>query len=69
MNCISLANCLYLKQFIDRLPQHNRYTFEFRHKSWFGDELYELLHAKGMGLCFYNHKQYQSPEIVTSPFI
>ncbi len=58
-----------LKNFIEDLPQKYLYTFEFRHKSWFCDELYELLHKKEMALCFYDHKMYRSPEIVTSQFI
>lgn len=58
-----------LKNFIEHLPANYLYTFEFRHKSWFCDELYDLLQNKQMNLCFYNHKMYQSPEIVTSPFI
>lgn len=58
-----------LKQFIDQLPQNYLYTFEFRHKSWFCEELYEVLDKNQMSLCFYDHKMYRSPEIVTSPFI
>jgi uncharacterized protein YecE (DUF72 family) len=58
-----------LKKFIASLPKHYLYTFEFRHKSWFCDELYELLHKNQMCLCFYDHKMYRSPEIVTSQFI
>jgi uncharacterized protein YecE (DUF72 family) len=42
---------------------------QFRHKSWFCEELYELLNKKQMNLCFYDHKEYRSPEIITSPFI
>jgi uncharacterized protein YecE (DUF72 family) len=58
-----------LKSFLEYLPKNLLYTFEFRHKSWFCDELYELLHQYQYSLCFYNHKMYYSPEIVTGPFI
>lgn len=58
-----------LKTFIEGLPQKYLYTFEFRHKSWFCEELYELLHQHQMSLCFYDHKMYRSPEIVTGQFI
>lgn len=58
-----------LKQFIEQLPQKYLYTFEFRHKSWFCEELYELLHKHKLSLCFYDHKMYRSPEIITSDFI
>lgn len=60
-------NCL--KNFIQNLPRQYLYTFEFRHKSWFCEELYELLNTQQMSLCFYNHKTYKSPEIITSPFV
>lgn len=58
-----------LKKFIDYLPKDLRYTFEFRSKSWFCDSLYELLASQRMSLCFYDHKQYQTPSIVTGDFI
>lgn len=58
-----------LKKFIHHLPKNYLYTFEFRHKSWFCDELYEVLDKNQMSLCFYDHKMYRSPEIVTSSYI
>lgn len=58
-----------LKKFIEQLPKQFLYTFEFRHKNWFCDELYELLYKNEMTLCFYDHKRYRSPEIVTGKFI
>ena len=58
-----------LKKFIESLPAKYLYTFEFRHKSWFGEELYELLDKHQMALCFYDFKLYRAPEIVTAQFI
>lgn len=58
-----------LQKFIDQLPKNYLYTFEFRHKSWFCEELYSILAKHQMSLCFYDHKLYRSPEIITSPFI
>ncbi|RUR09384.1 DUF72 domain-containing protein [Legionella sp. km772] len=58
-----------LKQFIKQLPEKYLYTFEFRHKSWFCEELYELLHQYSAALCFYDHKLFRSPEVVTGDFI
>ncbi|MBA2709364.1 MAG: DUF72 domain-containing protein [Tatlockia sp.] len=58
-----------LKHFIEQLPKNYLYTFEFRHKSWFCDDLYELLQKHQMSLCFYDHKTYRSPEMVTGSFI
>lgn len=58
-----------LHAFIKHLPKRYLYTFEFRHKSWFCDELYTLLHKYNLSLCFYNHKMFWSPEIITGQFI
>ncbi len=55
--------------FIDKLPQDFRYTFEFRHISWFCEELYALLQQKNMALCFYDFKTFQPPEIIVADFI
>lgn len=63
------VNIPRLTEFTDNLPKDYRYTFEFRHKSWFCDELYQLLHQHTMSLCLYDHKTYQSPEIITGSFI
>ena len=58
-----------LNTFIEYLPKRYLYTFEFRHTSWFCEELYELLQKHQLSLCFYNHKLFRSPEIITGPFI
>ena len=63
------AEISILKTFISDLPRDYFYTFEFRNKSWFCDELYELLDKNQMSLCFYDHKMYRSPEVITSNFI
>lgn len=62
-------NIPVLKAFVETLPRHYLYTFEFRHQSWFCDALYELLHQHDMSLCFYDFKTYQTPEVVTGSFI
>jgi uncharacterized protein YecE (DUF72 family) len=40
-----------LKSFLERLPPQVRAAFEFRHASWFDDEVREALRAKGAALC------------------
>jgi uncharacterized protein YecE (DUF72 family) len=37
--------------FVELLPSGTRAAFEFRHRSWFDDELYEILHNKGCAMC------------------
>jgi uncharacterized protein YecE (DUF72 family) len=40
-----------LKSFLDTLPRPERAAFEFRHQSWFTDEVYAALRAAGSALC------------------
>jgi uncharacterized protein YecE (DUF72 family) len=40
-----------LADFIELLPPKVRAAFEFRHRSWFDDKLYEILHRKGCAVC------------------
>ncbi len=58
-----------LTRFIESLSEDYRYSFEFRDKSWFCDAVYELLQKHQMALCFYDLKNYQSPEIITADFL
>ncbi len=37
--------------FADRLPSGIRVAFEFRHRSWFDDDIHEILCKKGLALC------------------
>jgi uncharacterized protein YecE (DUF72 family) len=39
-----------LRSFFDDMPE-GRMAFEFRHASWFDDEVYETLRARGAALC------------------
>lgn len=40
-----------LEDFVEGLPNNVRYAFEFRHKSWFEDDVLERLRAKDCALC------------------
>jgi uncharacterized protein YecE (DUF72 family) len=40
-----------LQAFFDELPERRRMAFEFRHASWFDDEVYEVLKAQRAALC------------------
>ena len=40
-----------LAAFFDAMPERRRVAFEFRHASWFDDEVYEALRARGAALC------------------
>ncbi len=38
-------------------------AFEFRHASWFADEVYALLHAHDAALCIAETEEFQTPEV------
>jgi uncharacterized protein YecE (DUF72 family) len=40
-----------LQGFLGRLPETQPAAFEFRHESWFDDEVYDLLRSRGAALC------------------
>jgi uncharacterized protein YecE (DUF72 family) len=40
-----------LSDFLDQLPVRSRAAFEFRHESWFDDEIFELLKKNKVALC------------------
>ncbi len=44
-------NTELLENFLQFLPDDIHYTFEFRHRTWFTDEIYDLLGAKNCALC------------------
>ena len=41
-----------LGEFLSSLPLKHPVAFEFRHDSWFKDEVFELLHDHQAALCF-----------------
>ena len=40
-----------LARFFDDLPERRRIAFEFRHASWFDDQVFEALRKEGAALC------------------
>lgn len=61
-------NAQRLKKFVDILSDDFRYVFEFRNKTWFVDEIYQILREKNIALCIYNLKGFQSPFEITADF-
>lgn len=62
-------NSPLLKKFAASLSKDFDYVLEFRNTSWFCPEIYDLLNSHQIALCFYDYKGYQSPEIITAPFV
>jgi len=63
------ADAERLKKFLAKMPADYRYAFEFRHNTWFSDEIYEVLHKYHAALCFWELKGKVSPLEVTGGFI
>jgi uncharacterized protein YecE (DUF72 family) len=57
-----------LDEFISHLPAAIRCTFEFRHKSWFSDEVFERLRNANVALCVAESEDLETPDVVTADF-
>jgi uncharacterized protein YecE (DUF72 family) len=53
-----------LDEFLALLPVGHRATFEFRHDSWFDDEVYARLQAAGAALCLSEREDNLPPPLV-----
>lgn len=58
-----------LESFLKLLPASKRFVFEFRHKSWFVDDIYDLLSAYNCAFCIYELQGKLSPIQVTTDFV
>lgn len=57
-----------LKAFLSLLPGGVKPVFEFRHPSWFAEEIYDLLRGRGVGFCVFHMPQRTSPILATADF-
>ncbi len=44
-------NAALLHEFVAELPEQRKVAFEFRHESWFDDEIYDILRSRDVALC------------------
>jgi uncharacterized protein YecE (DUF72 family) len=58
-----------LSDFVSKLPQDLRYTFEFRHASWLAEPTYKLLADRNIALCAAESEKLETPEVITADFI
>lgn len=58
-----------LRSFLKLLPEDIRYTFEFRHESWYTEGVLDALRKKGVALCLHDHADGPSPQEVTADFV
>ena len=57
-----------LADFVNGLPSGMRAAFEFRHESWFADEVYETLKTADAALCIADMEEITTPPVATATF-
>jgi uncharacterized protein YecE (DUF72 family) len=55
-----------LADLLVHLPPGLRCAFEFRHASWFAEDVYELLRGRGAALCIADTEAGTTPEVATA---
>ena len=55
-----------LRAFLATLPADRRYTVEFRHESWFDDEVYAVLRERDIPMCVVEQPDFASPFVATA---
>jgi len=57
-----------LRGFLEQLPVNGRAAFEFRHASWFDEEVYGVLRERGAALCVAEADDFATPFVSTAAF-
>ncbi len=57
-----------LENFLAVLPRGVPAAFEFRHESWFVEDVYKLLRIYRVGLCVHDADDHTTPAEITAPF-
>jgi uncharacterized protein YecE (DUF72 family) len=57
-----------LEEFMTTIPRVIPTAFEFRHESWFGDDIFSLLKQHNRALCVAETEERVTPDIVTADF-
>ena len=57
-----------LDDFLALAPRASRVAFEFRHESWFNDEVYEVMKRHNAALCIAETDDFQTPQVFTADF-
>lgn len=57
-----------LADFVNGLPSGMRAAFEFRHESWFGDDIWEILKSRNISLCIAETEDFATPQIQTADY-
>ena len=52
--------------FLGLLPADRRYVFEFRHESWFDNEVYAAMRERDIAMCIAEQEDFRCPVVSTS---
>jgi uncharacterized protein YecE (DUF72 family) len=55
-----------LRGFLAMLPADRRFTMEFRHESWFDDDVYDALRERDVPMCVIDQPDFSSPFVRTA---
>src|SRR2546423_833590 len=55
-----------LRAFVERLPKDRRYTVEFRHESWFDDDVFAALRDHNVAFCASEQPEFKTPVVSTA---
>jgi len=55
-----------LRAFLAMLPSDRRFTMEFRHESWFDDDVFAELRTRDIALCISEQDDFRSPTVNTA---
>ncbi|MEP6491840.1 MAG: DUF72 domain-containing protein [bacterium] len=55
-----------LRTFLATLPADRRYTVEFRHESWFEDDVFDALRERDIPMCVVEQPEFASPVVSTA---
>lgn len=62
------CNVELLVKFLAGLPRDLRFAFEFRHASWFVDDVYRALRKRNVALCLAESEKLKTPDVRTADF-
>ena len=55
-----------LKNFLSYLPFERKYAFEFRHESWFDDDVFAALRDRDIAMCVAEQAEFNCPVVSTA---
>jgi uncharacterized protein YecE (DUF72 family) len=62
------ADAGLLSEFLATLPRNVKSAFEFRHVSWFCEQIYALMREANVALCNAESEKLETPEVQTADF-